>query len=328
MTQTPAPAAWQQTESPFHAGARAVQARVGVEAELDRVGRRTVRAYLTEQLRAFFPQLPFVLVGSADGAGQPWASFLCAPPGFVTAPTTTTLWIARDVVASDPLLNNLKVGRPLGVLGIELATRRRNRVNGYVATVTAAGFELAVTQAFGNCPKYIQARTCDFVAATSPPTPAPALAQCSDSLTAPAQALIARADTAFIATAYAGTETAPVEVSHRGGKPGFVRIDDAHTLTMPDFVGNFHFRTLGNLSLYPRAGLLFLDFANGDLLQIAADVELIWDGPLVASFAGAERVLRFRVRTIRHVAQALPLRFSAPSYSPFLAATGAWTAMP
>ncbi|MBZ4358990.1 pyridoxamine 5'-phosphate oxidase family protein, partial [Mycobacterium tuberculosis] len=80
-------------------------------------------------------------------------------------------------------------------------------------------------------------------------------------------------------------------VSHRGGMPGFVRVDDARTLTTPDFSGNRFFNTLGNLQHDPRAGLLFVDFDNGDLLYVAARAEIVWDGPLVASFDGAQRVV-------------------------------------
>ena len=321
------PPGWSESASPFHKGSRALQAHLGVEDKLDAIGRRSVRAYLTEQHREFFAQLPFVLVGSVDDSGQPWASMLCAPPGFVSAPTTTSLQIDARVHSDDPLAQNLRIGAPLGLLGIELPTRRRNRANGRVAAVSADGFVLNVAQAFGNCPKYIQARTHRFEEAA----PAPGRAQRSDSLTPAAMALIAAADTCFIATAFAGEQSdasdAGVEVSHRGGKPGFVHSDDAHTLLMPDFVGNFHFRTLGNLLLHPHAGLLFLDFTHGDLLYVAADVEIVWAGPSVNRFVGAERVLKFRVRSAVHIPQATPLRFSEPTYSPFLERMGSWTAV-
>jgi hypothetical protein len=106
--------------------------------------------------------------------------------------------------------------------------------------------------------------------------------------------------------------------------PGFVRVDDAHTLTTPDFSGNRFFNTLGNLQLDPRAGLLFVDFDSGDLLYVAADAEIVWDGPLVASFDGAQRVVRFRVREVRRTRRVLPLRWSPVERAPqFAAATRA-----
>ena len=317
------PPGWSESASPFHRGSRALQAHLGVEDKLDAIGRRSVRAYLTEQHREFFAQLPFVLVGSVDDTGQPWASMLCAPPGFVGAPTATSLQIDARVHSDDPLARNLRTGAPLGVLGIELPTRRRNRANGRIAAVSDEGFVLTVMQAFGNCPKYIQARMHRFEEAA----PVPGAVRRSDSLTPAAMVLIGAADTCFIATAFPGEQSdASVEVSHRGGKPGFVHSDDAYTLLMPDFVGNFHFRTLGNLLLHPRAGLLFLDFSHGDLLYVAADVEIVWAGPSVNRFVGAERVLKFRVRGVVHIPQATPLRFSEPMYSPFLERMGSWAA--
>ena len=113
-------------------------------------------------------------------------------------------------------------------------------------------------------------------------------------------------------------------MSHRGGKPGFVRIDDDSTLTVPDFTGNNFFNTLGNLLLNPRAGLLFADYANGDLLHIAVDTQTIEDGPEVAAFAGARRLLRLRVRETLLVPAAQSLTWGKAEISPHLAATGHW----
>ena len=111
--------------------------------------------------------------------------------------------------------------------------------------------------------------------------------------------LIAQADTFFIATAYQNTQrdmTSGVDVSHRGGKPGFIQIDDPQTLTIPDFSGNNHFNTIGNLELNPKAGLLFIDFATHNLLYLTGTVEIIWSGEEVASFENAERLIRFSLK--------------------------------
>ena len=115
-----------------------------------------------------------------------------------------------------------------------------------------------------------------------------------------------------------------VDVSHRGGKRGFVRVDADGTLTVPDFVGNYFFNTIGNLQVNPRAGLLYIDFENGDLLYLAVEAQIIWDGPEVAAFEGAKRLLRFTVREMLRTEAALPLRWGAAAQSPFLDATGAW----
>jgi hypothetical protein len=141
--------------------------------------------------------------------------------------------------------------------------------------------------------------------------------------------MIVAADTLFIATAYAGDSdqagaAGGVDVSHRGGKPGFVRVDADGTLSMPDFVGNSFFNTLGNIAVNPRAGLLFIDFDSGDLLYLAVTAEIVWDGPEVKAFEGAQRLLRFKVRSMKRVEASLPLRWGPAELSPVLQATGAW----
>ena len=138
-------------------------------------------------------------------------------------------------------------------------------------------------------------------------------------LSARAEALLARADTFFIATAVAnargGDARHGCDVSHRGGAPGFVRVArerGASVLYWPDFRGNFMFNTLGNLASSPRAGLLFMDFESGDALMLSGPAAVIWDGPLVKSFAGAERALRFEPELGVWVAPGAALRWSAP----------------
>ncbi len=86
-----------------------------------------------------------------------------------------------------------------------------------------------------------------------------------------------------------------VDVAHRGGKPGFVNVDGNKTLIIPDFSGNKHFNSFGNLELNPRAGLLFVDFNQGDLLYLTGEAKVIWDGAEINRYAGAERLLVFHL---------------------------------
>jgi len=60
-----------------------------------------------------------------------------------------------------------------------------------------------------------------------------------------------------------------MDASHRGGEPGFVQVLDDNHLLWPDYAGNNHFNTLGNLLVDSRVGLLFVDFAGGHLLQLS-----------------------------------------------------------
>ncbi len=312
---------WGHEASPFHAGELEVQRRVGIADKMASHGRRAIRSFMPEQHRTFFAQLPFLVAGAVDPTGQPWASLLTGAPGFVASPDDTTLTVAADPQSGDPFATGLGPDAPVGLLGIELTTRRRNRANGFIRRSGPHGFTVRVLQSFGNCPKYIQVRTPEPVA---PSSVAP---QVADSLDEADRALIAGVDTFFIATAHLGEDAGlagGVDVSHRGGKPGFVRVE-GNRLTVPDFIGNFYFNTLGNLAVEPRAGLLFPDFATGDLLQLAVTGEVIWDGPEVARFEGAQRLMRFTVTQVVRRPGALPFRWSAPDYSPALERTGAWS---
>jgi predicted pyridoxine 5'-phosphate oxidase superfamily flavin-nucleotide-binding protein len=211
-------------------------------------------------------------------------------------------------------------GADIGLLGIELHSRRRNRLNGTVLDPNPRGFTVRVGQSFGNCPQYIQARQFEMR-----PAAIPKARYDFTALGAADREIIAQSDTFFIATAARGTDSARgVDVSHRGGKPGFVRVEDEQTLLIPDFAGNLHFNTVGNLLLNPRAGLLFIDFEQGDLRYLTGHIEVIWEGAELRAFTGAERLLRFQLTAGRRVEGSLPLRWSAPDFSPFLERTGAW----
>ena len=313
-------------DATFHPGERVAQQHAGVFEKMAAIGPRVIRDYMPDQHREFFEQLPFILVGSRDKSGQPWASILVGEPGFVSSPAETRLEVRTRAHASDPLHANLRDGAAVGLLGIEPHTRRRNRANGIVEQVRDGGFSVVVTESFGNCPKYIQARKPELIDIDPA---APINEETSAVLTPAMMKLIGKSDTFFIATA--ADESAEhvagrhgTDVSHRGGKPGFVRIDGNDTLIVPDFIGNFFFNTVGNLVTHPRAGLLFVDFANGDLLYVAVTAKVIWDGPEVEAFAGAQRLLRFAVVEARHVKSVLPLRWGEAEASPYLAPMGSW----
>ena len=261
------------------------------------VGRRVIRAVMPPQHREFFPSLPFVVLGAVDGAGQPWATWLeGANVGFVTAPDEAQLDIRAVPPPGDPLRPLLQAGGGLGLLGIELPTRRRNRANGRVVHVGPHGFTLQVLQSFGNCPKYIQRRE-PRIAAAGPHAVDEIEPVRLDRLEGRAAALVREADTFFIATHAPGVgASAGSDVSHRGGPSGFVSVsDDGGSLLWPDYLGNGFFNTLGNLAVEPRAGLLFVDFERGDLLHVNGRTDLVWDGPELAATFGAQRLVRLHV---------------------------------
>lgn len=313
-----------QKASPWHAGEQVLQESVGVAARMEQRGHLVVRDHLIAQHRDFYPLLSFIILGAVDPSGEVWATIRTGRPGFAHAIDDKTLHLITGAVADDPAEAGLAEGNALGLLGIELSTRRRNRLNGTVRQRSRDGFDIAVEHSFGNCPQYIRQRADRLVDA---PEGTPGRVEIADGLDAAARHLIASADTFFVAS-YVDLEDGPrqVDVSHRGGKSGFVRVNEDGVLTIPDFAGNLFFNTLGNFLLNPRAGLLFVDFERGDVLQLSGEASVVLDGAEIGAFQGAERLWRFKPTRMVRRSGALPLRWQTnpQAISPNVLLTGSW----
>ncbi|MBL4637383.1 MAG: pyridoxamine 5'-phosphate oxidase family protein, partial [Kofleriaceae bacterium] len=294
--------------------------------EMESFGRKVIRDSIPEQHRAFYAQLPFATVGHVDSAGRPWASLLVGRPGFLSTPDARSMHFAVCPVAGDPLATSLSPGLQLGFLGMDPATRRRNRLTGRVTSVDPDGFSLEVDQAFGNCPQYIQTRAIEFVREPNQQYDVPPVVTFTR-FDQEARTMIESADTFFVASASSDEQRGSVggaDASHRGGLPGFVGVEDNGTLVIPDYSGNNHFNTLGNFIVNPKAGLLFVDFETGDLLMLSGTVEIVWEGPEVDSFRGAERLWKFRLTHGMRLRDRLPVRWSLEESSPHNTLTGTW----
>jgi hypothetical protein len=281
--------------SPFHKGEVVLQNSVGVAERMEQFGRKVIRDFMPDQHRDFYRQLPFVVVGSVDSRGDAWATLVCGQPGFLQSPDPKHLVIEGALDPSDPTSSGLTQADAIGLLGIELHTRRRNRMNGKVIAADTTGLSIEVEHSFGNCPQYIQLRDFEFVRdpADHDGHAEPLALSMSD---ARVQAMISNADTFFVSSYVDDDAGRHVDASHRGGKPGFVRVNGDGSLTIPDFAGNLHFNTLGNFLLNPKAGLVFPDFETGDMLHLTGDAEVILESEEIAAFQGAERLWIFHPR--------------------------------
>ncbi|TLX79561.1 2Fe-2S iron-sulfur cluster binding domain-containing protein [Pseudomonas nicosulfuronedens] len=307
--------------SPWHAGEKAIQERVGVAERMEVHGQRVIRDHMPDQHREFYHQLPFIIAGAVDDQGRPWATLLEGAEGFVTSPDPKSLLLDSVPDRQDPAASGLQAGHAIGLLGIELHTRRRNRMNGVLSEVDGGMLTVAVEHSFGNCPQYIQKRDWSRDEQRySQRAPREDFSALNDELAA----IIRNADTFFVAS-YVQHEDGDrsVDVSHRGGRPGFVRVE-GNRLTIPDYAGNLHFNTLGNLQANPQAGLLFVDFASGDVLQVHGRTEILFDSPLLTAFEGAERLWTLDVQHVVLRRGALALRWSFREYSPTSLMTGTW----
>ncbi|MDJ0759470.1 MAG: pyridoxamine 5'-phosphate oxidase family protein [Woeseiaceae bacterium] len=299
------------TDSPFHPGEQAVQARMGVREAIEPWARKVIRSYMPDQHREFYAQLPFAVAAARDDRGRPWVTLLTGEPGFITSPDATTLVLDTAVLPGDALESSFGVGAEIGLLGIELDTRRRNRVNGEVIESTAGQLRFEVGQAFGNCPQYITERVwyaadVDGDAANS---------SRHSSLDATMQNWIQRADTFFIGSGHRGDDPSAsdgMDASHRGGPAGFVRVVSPTRIVFPDYAGNNHFNTIGNLLLDPRVAMTFVDFENGGLLQLTGRATIDWDSPAVAEHPGAQRLVVIGIDEVVQLEEVLPIRFLEP----------------
>jgi predicted pyridoxine 5'-phosphate oxidase superfamily flavin-nucleotide-binding protein len=284
-------------EAPFHAGELLAQRLAGGAPP-----GFAIRDFMPDQHRSFFAQLPFLCAGVMDRQGWPLATILTGAPGFVTSPTARTIAIATDADAADPVRGLLVEGAAIGLLGIELASRRRNRANGRLTRSGSDGLLMEVQHSFGNCPKYIRTRSLLPVQVRQPAAPPVPFS----GLPAGAADLVSNSETLFVASASGGT----VDISHRGGPAGFVQLR-GNTLLIPDYPGNRYFNTLGNLVLEPRCALVLVDFDSGDILQLQGIAQILWD-QVPAGDGMAQRMWTMQVTGGWLRRAAFPLRSNGP----------------
>ena len=228
-------------------GELAVQTRAGV-ADRAAAMEDAFETEVPPVAAEFLAAQPWIVLGAADAHDRMWATVLYGRPGFITTPVPSTVHIAAHPLAGDPLEGALT--GPVGGLAIEPGTRRRMRLNGQAwsdrrrrVDRARAGL-LELPEVHRDPPRHRRRAL-----------PLPSATRASRSTRA-ATDLLARADTAFVATR--GPDGG-VDASHRGGNPGFLRVVDAHTIVWPDYAGNSMFNTLGNIAVDPATGLTVVD---------------------------------------------------------------------
>ena len=293
----------------FHAGEIAVQSRACVGDEAARNG-AGIHSQIPVPAYYFLQQRRFVFAGFADESGSVWCSILTGEPGFLQATPPETLAIQLNANADHLLLRHLEREQDFGLLVIDFATRRRMRFNGK-AHIIDSKIVLRTREVFGNCPRYIQMRT---IVETKNPLPSTPASTACEALSPLQSELITKSDTFFIATSFKETGA---DVSHRGGMPGFVQVLGPSLLAWPDYDGNKMFQTLGNLTVSPAAGLLFVDFDSGDTLQLTGTTEIVWDEEAVRDVPGAQRLIRFHIERVISTSNVIPFTWKFIEYSPF-----------
>jgi len=295
------------TDSPWHAGERAVHDRLGERALADRMH---IGNEMSDAADEFLQQQTIVYASALVGADV-WVTPLTGDPGFARGSgDEEEVTVDSRPPAGDPLATALAGVTRVGMLALEPATRRRIRLNG-VSTPAADGIVIALDQLYGNCPRFIQKRTPgrpNLGARTSAPVLSP-------SLTARQVHLLESADTFVIGTA---DRDGNADASHRGGSPGFVQVVDPAHFRFPDYAGNHMYMTLGNLEVRPSAGFLFVDWETGATVQVTGAVVVDFDiARADALFPDAARTVDVTVTSVVETAGRLPGSWTAPEYSRF-----------
>lgn len=294
-------------KSIYHEGELAVQVQAGVQEMASRIG-KSIGSTIPMAAQEFLSSQSFAVLSSIDQQGRVWVSLLTGKPGFMRALDEKIIRIQATPLTGDPLAENILVNDQIGMIVIEFATRRRIRINGR-ARIENGAILVHSEQVYSNCPKYIQARILESETESKDQLSVRHSTELSDQQ----KSLIQGADTFFIGSHH---KEGGADASHRGGNPGFIHVLDDNTLRFPDYSGNTMFQTLGNISVNPNCGLLFMDFQRGATLQLTGTAKIIWDQNQLVELNGAERAVEFRATEIVEITDSVPLGWEFKSYSP------------
>jgi predicted pyridoxine 5'-phosphate oxidase superfamily flavin-nucleotide-binding protein len=108
---------------------------------------------------------------------------------------------------------------------------------------------------------------------------------------------IERMDMFFLATADA--DGFP-QCSYKGGDPGFVRVLDERTVAFPNYDGNGMYLSMGNLTINPHVGLLFIDFVSQrpSRLRLNGVANIDENDDLMAGYPEAQFIVRVRATQV------------------------------
>lgn len=287
----------------FHSGELAVQERAG------KTSGAIIRTSIPEIAAEFLVRRPAIVIAGRDADERMWATMLTGAPGFMQAPDPQVMVVHARPLPSDPLAPLVAAGGEVGTILWD--HHGRMRVNGLLEP-RPDGFAVSTVQVYSNCGRYIARRDPLEGAESAPATDVDPLepraaTSTGTELTAAQAEMIRTADTFFIGTSH---PAGPADASHRGGNPGFVLVDSSRTLRWPDYNGNAMFMTLGNITVNPRVGLLFADWATGGLLQVSGRARVDWDPASAAPLAGAERVVELTIDAVQQTEHALDTRWS------------------
>ncbi|KAE8854967.1 hypothetical protein PTNB29_09218 [Pyrenophora teres f. teres] len=288
---------------------------------------------LTPQASNMFQRAPILAFGTLDAQDRPWTTLWGGEPGF-SEPLgggfvgTRTLVDSKNDPVVQALIGDAKDGQTsnppdggklVAGLSIDLMTRKRVKTAGRMIAgalrdtdaITSPAQQLQlvtkIEQSLGNCPKHLNQYEI---------RPAPissTLQSCGPALTPQATSLLSKADMFFLCTSTADD----MDVNHRGGAPGFIRLISATEIIYPEYSGNRLYQSLGNMQLRPQIGLTVPDYETGDVLYMTGVGEILSGSAAATLLPGSNLAVKITVSEARFVKSGLPFRGMRKTPSPY-----------
>jgi uncharacterized protein len=276
----------------FHEGEIAVQERTGERAMACRYG-AAISSRIIPGALPFLLRQRLVAVSALGRHAELWTSVWCGDAGFIGSVDGQLVRFERSLMRTsrhDAVQPHLGRQDHVGILAIDFASGGRLRINGTVASLSGSEIEILVRESVPNCPKYIRHRRPHAISPTTEHAPH---FERGRKLDPTRRRLIEQADTSFVGSLHPARG---VDVSHRGGAPGFIQIVDGTTLRVPDYHGNSMFMTLGNFEIDPRAGLAVLDFERNRIASFSGTAQVCFDVRDRPGGSGTGRWWEFSIR--------------------------------
>lgn len=338
----------------WHPGEVLMQRKLGYEQApgLDQMW-HYIYAEMTDQQRIFHTSnLHFLPVVTLDKKGRPWSSVLAAGDGqigwiqSIKPKSKSRLEMKPKVWVGDPFWENVEPfgeegsdGVLFAGIGVEVSTRRRNKLAGKIlslerkeedreVTLTAHAYEntgsVSRSQSIlhhtnccpcsRNCPKYIVVRSVEPHPDTHPVIVHDKLEmEASDRLPAEVISFIHTQDTLWFGSACISSSPkfpSHLGINHRGGRPGYARVkpSDGRTLVLPDLSGNRFMSSLGNIEVTPVASVTIVDWETGDILYLTGDAVNLVGADAEKVMPMQKALTELRVTGYRFVKDAVPVR--------------------
>jgi predicted pyridoxine 5'-phosphate oxidase superfamily flavin-nucleotide-binding protein len=298
---------------------------------------------LTPQASFMLQKGSLLALGTLDSQSRPWTTLWSGSPGF-SEPlgggfigTRTLVDAAHDPVVQalvgevedGEMLQPKDGGKMLAGLTIDLLTRQRVKIAGKMiagtirevhvefeesqddvkAPIKQKQIQLVtkIDQSLGNCPKYLNQYE------LQPAIVGPSLTSNGSALTEEGRALINKSDMFFLTT----STQQDMDVNHRGGPSGFVRIISSNQIVYPEYSGNRLYQSLGNLQVIPKIGITFPDYETGDVLYITGTTEILVGKNAAIVLPGSNLAVRIDISEARFVKRGLPFRGVRKTPSPY-----------